>query len=143
MVRRLAPTDFERWRSLWIAYQRFYREQLDEAVTKSTFDRLCAGSGPLVGLVADDAKGRLLGIVQLVFHPSTWSTAACCYVEDLFVIREARGTGVARELLEAAFAEADLRGAGRIYWETQEYNSAARSLYDQFGHPTSFVVYER
>ena len=34
------------------------------------------------------------------------------------------------------------RGAGRLYWHTQEYNGRARSLYDQVARPTSFVVYE-
>jgi len=34
------------------------------------------------------------------------------------------------------------RGAGRLYWHTQEYNGRARSLYDQVAHLTSFVVYE-
>ncbi len=34
------------------------------------------------------------------------------------------------------------RGADRVYWHTQQYNGRARSLYDQVGHPTSFVVYE-
>jgi hypothetical protein len=41
------------------------------------------------------------------------------------------------------YEEADRRGAARTYWETQEFNSAARSLYDQVAHRTSFIIYER
>ncbi len=143
MVRPLAPTDFPSWRELWAAYLRFYRAELDDQVTESTFERLVADSGSLMGLVAEDGSGRIVGIVHLVFHPSTWSAAPYCYVEDLFVQPGARGTGVARELLEAAFAEADRRGASRTYWETQEFNAPARSLYDQVARRTSFIVYER
>ena len=34
------------------------------------------------------------------------------------------------------------RGSDRLYWHTQQYNGRARSLYDQVGRSTSFVVYE-
>ncbi|MGA7363239.1 MAG: GNAT family N-acetyltransferase [Candidatus Dormiibacterota bacterium] len=143
MVRELASTDFPSWSQLWGAYLRFYRAEIEEQVTRASFDRLSGGTGPVMGLVAVDENGRLRGFVHLVFHPSTWSSTDRCYVEDLYVVPEARGTGQARELLEAAFREADRRGAGSTYWETQEFNAPARSLYDQVAHRTSFVVYER
>jgi GNAT superfamily N-acetyltransferase len=49
---------------------------------------------------------------------------------------------VGRALIEGIAHAAKERGAGRVYWHTQQYNGAARSLYDQVGRPTSFVVYE-
>jgi GNAT superfamily N-acetyltransferase len=55
----------------------------------------------------------------------------------------ARGPGAARALIEAVYAEADRRGADRTYWETQEFNGPARSLYDVMAHRTSFIIYER
>ena len=100
-------------------------------------------SDDVVGLVAEGDDGALLGFAHLVFHPSTWSTAPYCYLEDLFVSPAARGTATARDLVAAAYAEADRRGAARTYWQTQQYNGAARSLYDQVGRVTSFIVYER
>jgi GNAT superfamily N-acetyltransferase len=107
-----------------------------DAVTEATFARLVDGDDPaLVGLVAE-RDGRLAGLAHLVFHPSTWSTAGYCYLEDLFVAREARGGGVGEALFAAVYAEADHAGAERVYWHTQEYNAPARSLYDQVGHRT-------
>jgi hypothetical protein len=41
------------------------------------------------------------------------------------------------------YEEADRRRAAKTYWQTQQYNGRARSLYDQVGHVTSFIVYER
>ena len=49
---------------------------------------------------------------------------------------------MARALFDAVYATARERGVERVYWHTQQYNGAARSLYDQVGRPTSFVVYE-
>jgi GNAT superfamily N-acetyltransferase len=143
MIRSLEEGDFSGWRNLWSAYLKFYRAEVSDSITQATFSRLRQRVDGLVGLVAQAEDGQLLGFVHLVFHPSTWSAAPYCYVEDLFVSPSARGTGAAMDLLQAAYAEADRRGAARTYWETQAFNGAARSLYDQVAHPTSFVVYER
>jgi GNAT superfamily N-acetyltransferase len=143
MIRALTAADFAGWQPLWLAYLRFYRAEVSTEVTATTFRRLCDQADGMVGLVATDEEGALIGLAHLVFHPSTWSADPSCYLEDLFVAPAARGTGTARQLLEATFAEAGRRGAARTYWETQEFNAPARSLYDQVAHRTSFVVYER
>ena len=50
---------------------------------------------------------------------------------------------VSAAVTEATFARLrDERGAERVYWHTQQYNGAARSLYDTVGNLTSFIVYE-
>jgi GNAT superfamily N-acetyltransferase len=143
MIRALVTADFASWEQLWLAYLRFYRAEVSSEVTGATFGRLCDQADGMIGLVATDEQGALVGLAHLVFHPSTWSADPSCYLEDLFVTPAARGTGTAYQLLQAVFAEASRRGAARTYWETQEYNAPARSLYDQVAHRTSFVIYER
>jgi GNAT superfamily N-acetyltransferase len=143
MIRPLAAADFAPWEQLWAAYLRFYRAEMSSEVTAATFRRLSDQTDGMIGLVAVDNQGAHVGLAHLVFHPSTWSADPYCYLEDLFVAPAARGTGTALQLLEAAFAEAHRRGAARTYWETQEFNAPARSLYDKVAHRTSFVVYER
>jgi GNAT superfamily N-acetyltransferase len=143
VIRAVEAADFAAWEPLWHAYLRFYRAEVSDEVTATTFRRLCEQSDGMIGFVAADERGALTGLAHLVFHPSTWSADSYCYLEDLFVIPAARGTGTALQLLEAVFAESRRRGAARTYWETQEFNGPARSLYDQVAHRTSFVVYER
>ena len=143
MIRYLEERDFDAWHQLWMAYLRFYRADVTEETTTTTFQRLVRQQGDLVGLVATGDTPELLGFAHLVFHPSTWSTSRYCYLEDLFVSPAVRGTTAAADLIIATYHEADRQGADRTYWHTQVYNGAARSLYDRFAHPTSFVVYER
>jgi GNAT superfamily N-acetyltransferase len=143
MIRPLQAADYAAWEQLWLSYLRFYRAEVSHEVTATTFRRLCDQTDGMIGLIAADEQGTLTGLAHLVFHPSTWSADPYCYLEDLFVTPAARGTGTARQLLDAVFAEASRRGAARTYWETQEFNAPARSLYDQVAHRTSFVVYER
>jgi GNAT superfamily N-acetyltransferase len=142
MIRPLRPGDRAAWQPLWDGYLDFYRESLDPATTDDVFDRLANERDGMFGLVAEQ-DGAVVGLAHVIVHPSTWSTGRYAYLEDLFVSRAARGTGAARALIEAVYERADALGAPHVYWHTQEYNSAARSLYDQVAHRTSFLVYER
>jgi GNAT superfamily N-acetyltransferase len=94
----------------------------------------------LYGLLAVNERDEATGFAHCVVHPTTWSREPSCYLEDLFVSRPERGTDLGRTPLQEAKRLSVERGADRLYWHTQEYNGPARSLYDQVGRLTSFVV---
>jgi GNAT superfamily N-acetyltransferase len=141
-VRALTEDDWGDWRALWAGYLAFYRAEVSDATTRATFERLWSGRAGLFGLLALDESGRGIGMANCVVHATTWSRQPTCYLEDLFVAPAARGQDVGRALFAEIAQAAKERGAGRVYWHTQQYNGPARSLYDQVGRPTSFVVYE-
>ena len=141
-IRALTENDWSDWDALWQGYLAFYRAELSEETTRVTFKRLCAGGEGMFGLLGLDEEGRGIGLAHCVIHATTWSREPTCYLEDLFVAPAARGHDLGRALLVAVREQAAARGAGRIYWHTQQYNGRARSLYDQVGRLTSFVVYE-
>jgi GNAT superfamily N-acetyltransferase len=128
---------------LWAGYLDHYREDLDPDVTAGTFRRLCAGDAGFFALVLCDAEDVPVGFAHALLHPTTWSLGDACYLEDLFVGPDARGGDAGRVLVEAVAEEAERRGARKLYWQTQAYNGRARSLYDQVGHLSSSVLYER
>jgi GNAT superfamily N-acetyltransferase len=142
-IRELQREDYDGWMELWRGYLSFYRADISEQVTMSTFARLCDDREDMLGLVAADEDGQLLGLAHSVFHPSTWALTGYCYLEDLFVAPSARGSDVAKQLIGATAGVARERGMQRLYWQTQQFNGAARSLYDTVGQLTSMVVYER
>ncbi len=131
-----------RWLELWARYLDFYREEIPADVTEATFARLRDGARGMVGLVAIGADEAPVAFAHLVFHPNTWNEEGVCYLEDLYVDPQARGGGVSRALFAAVFAEARARGVEKTYWHTQQFNGAARSLYDTVGQLTSLIVYE-
>ncbi len=141
-IRALRNDDWDGWAALWAGYLAFYRADLDDVTSRRTFERLCAGEEGMFGLLAVDDAGKAVGLADCVVHASTWSRQPKCYLEDLFVDPVARGQDVGRALLLAVQEAGTERGADRVYWHTQQYNGRARSLYDQVGQPTSFVVYE-
>jgi GNAT superfamily N-acetyltransferase len=142
-IRPLAPADQPAWRLLWRDYLAFYETVLPETVYATSFARL---TDPEVrdyrGLLAV-GDGAPVGLAHYIFHRHGWHLADICYLQDLYVAPEARGTGVGRALIEAVYAEADAAGAAGVYWLTQEFNVAARRLYDRIGRATPFVKYVR
>jgi GNAT superfamily N-acetyltransferase len=143
-VRRLEPRDRRAWEQLFRCYIAFYQATLTDAQIAITWDRLMAAASDFhIALVAVDEKDQPVGLAHVLFHRSTWSPTHYCYLEDLFVDPAIRGKGVGRALIEAAYREADARGATRTYWATQEFNTTARRLYDQLATTSPFVQYRR
>jgi GNAT superfamily N-acetyltransferase len=143
-VRRLEARDKAAWLPLFKGYIAFYKATVADEVIETTWQRLIAGEPDFhIALVAVDDADRPFGIAHVLFHRSTWSPTHYCYLEDLFVDPARRGTGAGRALIEATYREADARGCTRTYWATQEFNYAARTLYDRLATKSVFVQYRR
>lgn len=142
VVRPLTPTDRPAWDDLWAGYLEFYACDLAPAITERTWARFFDPAEPMEALVAEE-DGLLVGLVHMVFHPSTWVMGTTCYLEDLFVSADGRGKGVGRALIEATATTARTRGAERLYWLTHETNTTAQALYDRVARRTGFIHYLR
>ena len=137
----LTSADRDDWLPLWQGYLTFYESELTDEVTEATFARLVAGDG-MHGAIARDDGGRAIGIVNWLPHPSTWTTSPYCYLEDLFVAPDTRGTGTGRALIAHVLEWAREHGCAKVYWLTQESNATGRRLYDKVAKDTGFVHYE-
>lgn len=143
MIRPLAQADYDQWRPLFEAYHTFYHHTATDAEIRTSWERLLSDDPTTHnGLVAEQG-GRLLGLTHYLFHRHGWKIEQVCYLQDLYVVPEARGGGIARALIEAVYARADDHGAPSVYWLTQEYNYAARMLYDRVADKTPFIKYQR
>ena len=142
-IRSVRIEDEAAWRDLWRQYLAFYAAERPEALYRRNFDVLVRGEGPLYGFVARSAEGELIGLTHYLFHATAWSLGENCYLQDLFVLPERRGGGVAAALIEAVATSARARGCARLYWLTQENNATARKLYDRVARFEGFICYER
>ena len=85
----------------------------------------------LLAAVDDDSPPT--GVAQLRFRHGIWHAATDCWLEDIFVLPEARRKGVAKALVEFAFVQAEARGCRRIELDVSEVNESALDLYRSLG----------
>lgn len=143
-IRPLAREDEAEWRRLWTQYLEFYETSVAEEVYRTTFARLLSGDPhEFHGLVLERDGGGLAGLTHYLFHRHCWRIENVVYLQDLFVDPDLRGTGGGRALIEAVYAAADAEGCPSVYWLTQEFNYAGRTLYDRVGKKTPFIRYNR
>jgi len=142
LVRPVNADDRTRWQPLWKGYQDFYKTNLD-GVTDSLWERLMGNDpdGPVCLLAEQNRK--LLGLVQYLFHGTTWSPKQRIYLHDLYTVPEARGKGVGRLLIEAVYEAGRARDCDQVYWLTQDFNEAGRRLYDKVANLTPFIKYSK
>ena len=142
-IRPLRAEDEAEWRRLWTGYLAFYQTTVPEPVYVSTFARLLGDDPQDFSALVAEGDGRLLGLTHYLFHRHAWKVENVCYLQDLYVDPETRGTGLGRKLIEAVYARADAAGAPAVYWLTQDFNVEARKLYDRIAKVTPFIRYVR
>ncbi|MEW6449595.1 MAG: GNAT family N-acetyltransferase [Pseudomonadota bacterium] len=130
------------WEPLWKGYLDFYETSVPKETYDTTWARLLDPNEPmeLLGAYVD---GKLSGIVHYLYHRSCWTIGNYCYLQDLFVTKEARGHGLGRALIEAVYKAAQEAGASRVHWLTHETNTTARALYDQLATAPGFIQYRK
>jgi len=142
-LRPILEADRPEWQRLFTAYLTFYETSRPQEVYDSSFARLLSGSETeFKGLIALK-DGQAIGFTHYLFHRHMWSVENTCYLQDLYVDPEVRGTGAGRALIEAVHAEATQAGATGVYWMTQEFNATARKLYDHVAELTPFIKYNK
>jgi len=143
LIRPLAPADHAEWRRLWTGYLAFYNTSVSEAVQAVTFARLIDPARPQQNALVAEQDGRLVGLVHYIYHAHNWRIEDVCYLQDLFVDPDTRGTGAGRALIEAVYRAADANGTPAVYWLTQDFNTQARQLYDRIAKVSPFIRYNR
>jgi len=87
-------------------------------------------------LLAAAGDGPAAGVAQVRYRWSVWWDAEDCWLEDLYVRGEARGSGLGRALTEAVLDRAAARGCRRVELDVNTENPAALALYRSLGFET-------
>lgn len=141
-IRPITAADHAAWRQLWQGYQRFYAAEIAEPTSDLTWQRFLEPNEPMHAALAwhDD---KAVGLVHWIFHRSCWTSGDYCYLQDLYVAADSRGSGIGRALIEHVYAQAVAAGAARVHWLTQETNYPGRMLYDRIAERSGFIQYRK
>ncbi|HEY1427750.1 MAG TPA: GNAT family N-acetyltransferase [Caulobacteraceae bacterium] len=80
-----------------------------------------------------EAGGRPVGFAFWYYTYSTFEGRPEIYLEDIFVVPEARGTGAGLALMRRLAQRCRDEGLGRIEWQVLDWNTPSIEFYDRLG----------
>ena len=141
-IKPATAADHDQWLPLWQAYLTFYNTELPAEVSESTWQRFLDPAEPTQLAIAWQGD-KAVGIVQFIYHRSNWSIGNSCYLQDLFVSPEIRGTGAGRLLIEHVYATARDNHCAKAHWLTHETNATAIQLYERIAERPGFIQFRK
>lgn len=97
------------------------------------FARGLAGTPPAFEVLLAERTGRPVGLCLYFPSFSTWRGERGVYVQDIWVDRAERGTGLARRLIAETARRAAGQGARYLRLSVNRDNAAARRFYGRIG----------
>ncbi len=89
---------------------------------------------PETGIILVARAGeKIVGMVSLLFSLSTAEGGPVCWMEDMIVLPDQRGSGLGSRLLAAAIDHAQMLGFLRITLLTDKTNRGAQRFYARHG----------
>lgn len=80
-----------------------------------------------------EAEGKPIGFAIWFYNYSTFQGRHGIYLEDLFVVPEARGLGGGKALLRRLAQRCATEGLGRLEWAVLDWNAPSIAFYDSLG----------
>jgi GNAT superfamily N-acetyltransferase len=139
IIRPLQTDDFEAWLPLWLEYHLndVSRTEKSQVIFDHLMDPLIAAECLLA-----IKNGKAVGIAHIVYHFSTYINGKnVAYLEDLGVMKEERGQGIGKYLINESIKRAKEKGSGRFYWITTPDNEKAQRLYDTYTDSETWLRY--
>ncbi|MEO0369232.1 MAG: GNAT family N-acetyltransferase [Pseudomonadota bacterium] len=111
-----------------------YEKEPDQvkATEQDFIDTLFSDTPQAFALIAE-ADGEPIGFAIYFFSYSTWLGKHGIYLEDLFVVPEARGLGAGKALLQELAKIAVAKNCGRVEWSVLDWNEPSIQFYKAMG----------
>lgn len=140
-VRPVDASDRSDWNRLYQGYAEFYKVPQTVEMRDTVWSWLMDPDHEVQGFVAE-LDGAVVGLVHFRPFSSPLRAITNCFLDDLFVAPQHRGSGAARALIEAVQQRARENGWGVVRWITADDNYRARGLYDKLATRTMWVTYD-
>ena len=140
-IHQASLNDLDALEILFSGYLAFYeRRHEDVAIRQFLSDRI-TNKQSIIFIATSEGKAQ--GFIQLYPAFASLSLKSSWILNDLFVVPDARGTGVANALMAAARQLAAETNACEIFLQTARSNHKAQALYEKlhYQRDDEFLVY--
>lgn len=132
-VRALGAADIPTFLDLIDALLTYERLPLTDAAARQRLEADALREPPRFHVWLAEVQSRVVGYAVYFFTYSTLLGQPTLYLEDLFVVPEARGQGAGLALFRACVQEALRQGCGRMDWQVLSWNTPAIDFYTRLG----------
>ena len=140
-IRPLKKNDRVLWEQFMNEYAEFYKTEVPAGGHDRVWTWIFDQDNDFWCDLAVDDNGKPFGFVQYQLMHRSLSGAMVCYLSDLYVRTDVRGTGAGRALIDHVLEFAKDSGLNNVRWLTQDYNYAGRRLYDTYSSKSDFILY--
>lgn len=102
-------------------------------ITLADVERDLFAPSPCLYCDIAEAEGKPIGFAIWFYNYSTFQGRHGIYLEDLFVVPEARGLGGGKALLRRLAQRCATEGLGRLEWAVLDWNAPSIAFYDSLG----------
>ncbi|MCA9835771.1 MAG: GNAT family N-acetyltransferase [Trueperaceae bacterium] len=138
----LTTQDKADWEVLYQGYATFYKVPMNEEIMATVWSWIFDEKEAFFALIAKDETGKGIGLMHFREMASPLRGKKVGFLDDLFVLPEARGSGAVDALFKRLQEEAKLRGWPLVRWITADDNFRARAVYDRLAKRTMWITYQ-
>lgn len=132
-IREASPTDTPAIFGLIQQLARYEKLLHEVVATEELLERHLFGPHPVAEVLMAERSGKVVGFALFFTSFSTFLGKPGIWLEDLFVIPEARDLGIGKALLSRVAKLAYERGYGRLEWTVLDWNEPAIGFYRKLG----------
>jgi GNAT superfamily N-acetyltransferase len=133
MIRAATPHDVPAIHRLIVELAIYEREPDAVQASHADLEAALFGPRPVAECLLAEMDGAAVGLALFFTNFSTWTGKPGLYLEDLFVMPAARGSGLGKALLVHLAGIAVARGYGRFEWSVLDWNAPAIGFYRALG----------
>lgn len=100
---------------------------------RASLNKYLFGPRPMAEVLIAENEGRAIGFALFFHNFSTFEGRPGLYLEDLFVVPEARGLGAGKALLSRLAQLALERDCARLEWWVLDWNEPSIAFYHSLG----------
>ena len=133
IIRTAQADDIDTIQAFILALADYERLAHEVKADRETLARYLFGERPMAEVLIAEADGAAVGFALFFHNFSTFEGRPGLYLEDLFVLPEARGLGAGKALLSRLAALAIERDCARLEWSVLDWNEPSIAFYRALG----------
>lgn len=132
-IREAVPADIGTIHDFILALADYEKLSHDVRADRASLDKYLFGPRPMAEVLIAESEGSAIGFALFFHNFSTFEGRPGLYLEDLFVIPEARGLGAGKALLSRLAQLALERDCARLEWWVLDWNEPSIAFYRSLG----------